>query len=137
MAVCVSITSVPTSDPVERPEGGADGQVEEEFRACSRAAHHAARRPDHHRLLADPALLRPLRRPRPAERVAYYIAFVAALLSSLLLMAPSSHQRLRSGDGVARQHRHHLDVAVRITIIGTVGFVVAVTRARSSWRHWC
>jgi cobalamin synthase len=63
------------------------------------------------------------------ERVAYYIAFVAALVSSLLLMAPSSHQRLRSGEGVARQHRRHLDVAVRITIVGTVGFVVAVTSA--------
>ncbi len=43
-----------------------------------------------------------------SERVAYYVAFVTALVSSLLLMAPSSHQRLRSGDGVARRHRRHL-----------------------------
>ena len=31
-----------------------------------------------------------------AERAAYYVAFVSALVSSLLLMAPSSHQRLDS-----------------------------------------
>jgi hypothetical protein len=62
-----------------------------------------------------------------AERVAYYIAFVAALVSSLLLMAPSSHQRMRAGDGVARRHRRHLESAVRLTIVGTVGFAVTIT----------
>ncbi|MBA2752350.1 MAG: hypothetical protein H0U41_08980 [Actinobacteria bacterium] len=62
-----------------------------------------------------------------AERVAYYVAFVSALVSSLLLMAPSSHQRLRSGNGVARRHRGHLQSAVRLTVVGTVGFAVAIT----------
>ena len=61
------------------------------------------------------------------ERVAYYVAFVSALLSSLLLMAPASHQRLRAGDGVARRHRHHLDVAVRLTVLGSAGFALAIT----------
>jgi hypothetical protein len=47
----------------------------------------------------------------------------------LLLMAPSSHQRLRAreGKGVARRHRHHLDVAVHVTIVGSALFAVAVT----------
>ena len=63
------------------------------------------------------------------ERVAYYTAFVSALVSSLLLMAPSSHQRLRSGDGVARQHRRHLDSAVRLTVLGTIGFALTITAA--------
>jgi hypothetical protein len=63
------------------------------------------------------------------ERVAYYIAFVSALLASLLLMAPSSHQRLRSEeDGqVARRHRRHLLVAVRIAILGSTLFAVTIT----------
>ena len=61
------------------------------------------------------------------ERGAYYVAFVSALLASLLLMAPSSHQRLRSGDSVARRHRSHLNTAVHLTIIGSAAFAVAIT----------
>ena len=64
-----------------------------------------------------------------SERVAYYIAFASALVASVLLTAPSSHQRLRADDGVARRHRHHLDVAVRLTVIGSVLFAVALTAA--------
>jgi len=65
-----------------------------------------------------------------SERVAYFIAFATALLASLLLTAPSSHQRLRSDDeGVARRHRRHLDVAVRLTVVGSALFLVAVTAA--------
>lgn len=62
-----------------------------------------------------------------SERVAYYVAFVAALVSSILLMAPSAHQRMRSGDGVARRHRRHLESAVRLTVVGTVGFAITIT----------
>jgi hypothetical protein len=63
------------------------------------------------------------------ERLAYYVAFGSALLSSLLLMAPSSHQRLRaeSRGSVARHSTRHLAVAVRLTVIGTVLFAIAVT----------
>ena len=62
-----------------------------------------------------------------SERTAYYIAFVSSLLASLLLMAPSSHQRLRSGHSVARRHRSHLDTAVRIAVAGSTIFGVAIT----------
>lgn len=64
-----------------------------------------------------------------AERAAYYVAFVTALFSSLLLMAPSSHQRVRASDdgSVARRSRHHLAVAVRLTVAGSVLFGVAIT----------
>jgi hypothetical protein len=62
------------------------------------------------------------------ERIAYYVAFVSAVMSSLLLMAPSSHQRLRSDDdGVGRRHRRHVDVAVHITIVGSALFGLAIT----------
>lgn len=62
-----------------------------------------------------------------SERVAYGIAFASAVVSSLLLTAPSSHQRLRSGDTVARRHRRHVDVAVRLAIVGSAAFAVALT----------
>ena len=62
-----------------------------------------------------------------AERVAYYVAFLSSLLSTVLLSAPSSHQRLRSGDGVVRRHRSHLNIAVALANAGTIGFAVAMT----------
>lgn len=62
-----------------------------------------------------------------SERVAYYVAFGTALVASVLLTAPSSHQRLRAEHGVSRRHRHHLDVAVHLTVLGSVLFAVALT----------
>ncbi|MGK2949010.1 MAG: DUF6328 family protein [Acidimicrobiales bacterium] len=60
------------------------------------------------------------------ERVAYYVAFTSALIGTLLLMAPSAHQRLRADDGVARQSPRHLLIAVRITVVGTLALLVSV-----------
>lgn len=63
-----------------------------------------------------------------AERAAYYVAFVSALISSLLLMAPSSHQRLRADDeGLTRRSKDHLRVAIQLTVAGTLGFAIAIT----------
>ena len=62
-----------------------------------------------------------------AERVAYYLAFASALVSSLLLTAPSSHQRLRNRDGLARHNRRHLDAAVKITVAGSALFAITIT----------
>src|SRR4051794_30783766 len=55
-----------------------------------------------------------------SQRSAYFIAFLSAVVASVLLTAPSSHQRLRSDDGVARHHRRHLVVAVKVTVCGSV-----------------
>lgn len=62
-----------------------------------------------------------------SERVAYNIAFGCGLASSVLLTAPSSHQRLRARHGrVARHSRRHLAVAVRLTVAGSALFGVAL-----------
>lgn len=63
-----------------------------------------------------------------AERAAFYVAFVSALTGSLLLMAPSSHQRLRAKGGgrVARQTPHHVAIAVRLSTAGSVLFALAL-----------
>jgi hypothetical protein len=43
-------------------------------------------------------------------------------------MAPSSHQRLRAHGGtVARRSRRHLAVAIRLTVVGSALFAVALT----------
>jgi len=62
-----------------------------------------------------------------SERVAYYLAFASAVVSSLLLAAPSSHQRLRARDGITRHNRRHLDAAVKITVVGSALFAVTIT----------
>ena len=62
------------------------------------------------------------------EEGAYYVAFVGALVSSLLLMAPSSHQRLRAHDhGLIRRSKRHLRVAIQLTVVGTLAFAIAIT----------
>lgn len=62
------------------------------------------------------------------ELVVYYAAFASSLLASVLLIAPSVHQRIRSPvSGVSRETEAHLDVAVRLTIIGTVLLMIALS----------
>lgn len=63
-----------------------------------------------------------------AERGAFHVAFISALTGSLLLMAPSSHQRLRAkgGDRVSRQTPHHVAVAVRLSTAGSALFALSL-----------
>lgn len=66
------------------------------------------------------------------EEVAYIVALVSAAAASVLLIAPSAHQRIRSieRDGeVRRRTPQHLLVAVRITLAGTVLASVAIVSA--------
>jgi len=67
---------------------------------------------------------------RDVERVAYYVAFFGSAIASVLLIAPSAHQRLRAPiTGVERQSRRHLNITVRLTIAGTLVFAVALASA--------
>lgn len=63
-------------------------------------------------------------------RASYFIAFLAAALASVLLIAPAAHQRLRAPrSGVRRRSRRHLRIAVWITIVGTITFAVSLVAA--------
>lgn len=58
----------------------------------------------------------------------YYIAFVSAALSSVLLIAPSVHQRVRAPiSGIRRTSLEHVMSATKIAIAGTVLFLVAIS----------
>ena len=58
----------------------------------------------------------------------FYIAFVSAALSSVLLIAPSVHQRVRAPiSGIRRTSLEHVMSATRIAIFGTVLFLVSIT----------
>lgn len=64
---------------------------------------------------------------RGIELGAFYVAFFATAVSSILLIAPSAHQRLRAPlTGVARRSASHLAITVKLTIVGTVTFAVAL-----------
>lgn len=64
------------------------------------------------------------------EGVAFYTSFFASAIAVVLLIAPSAHQRLRAPQtGVKRQSRAHLLFTVRMTIVGTVAFAVALASA--------
>lgn len=64
------------------------------------------------------------------EGVAFYTSFIASAIAVVLLIAPSAHQRLRAPQtGVKRQSRAHLLFTVRMTIVGTVAFAVALASA--------
>lgn len=60
-------------------------------------------------------------------RITYFAALLSAAISSVLLIAPSVHQRVRAPvTGVARRHRAHLRFSAVVTIVGTVFFLVAL-----------
>ena len=60
---------------------------------------------------------------RDVERIAYYVSFFGSAMASVLLIAPSAHQRLRAPvNGVERRSERHLQIAVSLTIAGTIIF---------------
>ncbi len=62
-----------------------------------------------------------------SEHAAFYIAFATSAVASVLLIAPSVHQRMRAPiDGIRRRTRSHLHVANGIAIAGTIALFVAL-----------
>ena len=63
-------------------------------------------------------------------QIAYYVAFFGSAMASVLLIAPSAHQRLRAPfSGVGRRSRRHLRVTISMTIAGTIIFAFALAAA--------
>lgn len=58
----------------------------------------------------------------------FYTAFLSAALSSVLLIAPSVHQRVRAPiSGIRRTSLEHVMSATKIAIVGTVLFLVSIS----------
>lgn len=59
--------------------------------------------------------------------IIFYVAFAAAAVSSVLLIAPSVHQRVRAPiSGIKRTSRSHVMSATKLAIAGTVTFLIAI-----------
>jgi hypothetical protein len=62
------------------------------------------------------------------ERIAFYVAFAAAAAATVLLVAPSVHQRVRAPiSGIPRQDPDHVRTAVRLAITGTIAAALAIS----------
>lgn len=61
------------------------------------------------------------------QRLAFLVAFYASGLASVLLIAPSVHQRMRApATGVPRRSVRHLRVAIWVAIVGTISMGIAI-----------
>jgi hypothetical protein len=59
--------------------------------------------------------------------IVFYLAFASAAVSSVLLIAPSVHQRVRAPiSGIKRTSWNHVMYATKLAIAGTVAFLVAI-----------
>lgn len=59
--------------------------------------------------------------------IVFYIAFASAAISSVLLIAPSVHQRVRGPiTGIKRTSWSHVLYATKVAIAGTVAFLVSI-----------
>lgn len=59
--------------------------------------------------------------------IVFYVAFASAAISSVLLIAPSVHQRVRAPiSGIKRHTRSHVMYATKVALAGTVMFLVAI-----------
>lgn len=62
-----------------------------------------------------------------AEKTMFFVAFFGSAIASVLLIAPSAHQRLRAPrSGVRRRSERDLAFTVRMTITGTLFFAFAL-----------
>lgn len=59
--------------------------------------------------------------------VIFYVAFISAALASVLLIAPSVHQRVRGPiSGIKRNSWDHVLYATKVTIVGNIFFLVSI-----------
>lgn len=59
--------------------------------------------------------------------IVFYIAFSSAAVSSVLLIAPSVHQRVRGPiSGIRRTSGSHVMYATKVAIAGTVSFLISI-----------
>ncbi len=62
------------------------------------------------------------------DRTIYQVAFYSSALASVLLIAPSVHQRFRAPiTGIRRNDKAHVDVAVWVSLAGSVCLGIAIT----------
>lgn len=61
------------------------------------------------------------------DTIVFYVAFGTAAIASVLLIAPSVHQRVRAPiSGIKRRSWTHVMYATKLAIVGTFAFLVSI-----------
>lgn len=64
---------------------------------------------------------------RRVELIVYYIAFISASIATILVVAPSAHQRIRAPiSGIPRRSPRDVNAAAWLSIVGTVAFAISI-----------
>lgn len=64
---------------------------------------------------------------RPLDRRVYFVAFISASLATILVVAPSAHQRIRAPiSGIPRRSSRDVTAAAWLSIAGTVAFAISI-----------
>jgi hypothetical protein len=67
---------------------------------------------------------------RTTEKVVFYVAFISASLATVLVVAPSAHQRIRAPiSGIPRRTPKDVAAAAWVSIAGTVAFAISIAAA--------
>lgn len=118
------------SDTAERAEPGTpdDEEVDDQFRAVMEGLRTTIPAV---MVLFSFLLILPLQASfgdvSDPNTIVYYIAFASAAISSVLLISPSVHQRVRAPiSGITRHTYSHVMYATKLALAGTVVFLVAI-----------
>ncbi len=62
------------------------------------------------------------------NKVIFYVAFTSSAIASVLLIAPSVHQRVRAPiSGIRRTSQSHVMYATKLTIVGNIFFLISIS----------
>lgn len=110
------------------PEDPGNGEVDDQFRALMEGLRTTI---PGVMVLFSFLLILPLQQPfgdiDDPKTVVFYVAFSAAAIASILLIAPSVHQRVRAPiSGIKRKTWSHVIYATKLAIAGTISFLVSI-----------
>ncbi len=112
----------------QRPEEPNNEEIDDQFRALMEGLRTTI---PGVMVLFSFLLILPLQQPfgdiDDPKTIVFYVAFSAAAIASILLIAPSVHQRVRAPiSGIKRKTWSHVIYATKLAIAGTVSFLVSI-----------
>ncbi len=110
------------------PDDPGDEEVDDQFRALMEGLRTTI---PGVMVLFSFLLILPLQQPfgdiDDPKAIVFYVAFSAAAIASILLIAPSVHQRVRAPkSGIKRKTWSHVIYATKLAIAGTISFLVSI-----------
>ncbi len=111
-----------------RPDDPSNEEIDDQFRALMEGLRATI---PGVMVLFSFLLILPLQQPfgdlDDPNTIVFFVAFFSAAIASVLLIAPSVHQRVRAPiSGIKRKTWSHVLYATKLAIAGTVSFLVSI-----------